>query len=241
MFTDQESRRITVSLASIVALAGLVIVIINAHSLFPELLFYSIVVILITVIVILLGEAFFWTRISRHITRRLWRRKQNILARKYLEDFIDFVNRFTSLREFSNVSLGITGILNELAGMGTKESSWIRNLASQFGNIIQNPLNNFKGRLNNLHYYISEVNEEFLSSLAKEFESYIALHKQLYVDFAVIKAREIGLISDETKRACREYREEYNQFIIAYSEFAKKASKERINIFNQNLPKASEL
>jgi hypothetical protein len=243
MFTDPERGRITVSLTAIIALVGLAIVVIGTHSLFPELLFYSIVVILIAVIVILLGEAFFWTRISRYVNGRSRRRKQNISARRYFVDFKDFVDRFTSLREFSGGSQGIIGILNELAETGTKESLLTRNLANKFSVIMQNPLNDLKQRLNNLCFSKSEVNGEFLSSLAKEFENYIALHKQLYVDLAVAAAREMGLqrVADSTKRAYREYKEDYNQFIIAYSEFAKKASKERIGFFSQYLQKASEL
>lgn len=243
MFTDQENRRITVSLTALAALAGLAIAVIGTHSLFPELLFYSIVLILIAAIVILLGEAFFWTRVSGYINNRLWRRKQNSLARKYLEDFRDHVNSFMSLPEFRNATLGIIIILNNLAGEGTKFQLVMHNLASKFTVIMQNPLNDLKRRLDDLHFhYKSEVNREFLSSLAKEFESYIALHKQLYIDLSVAAVKEKGLtrVSDSTKRAYREYRDDYNQFIIEYSGFAKKVSKEA-NIFKQDLPKASEL
>jgi hypothetical protein len=225
-----------VSLTAIITLAGLLIVIIGNHSLFPELLFYSIVMILIGVIIVLVGYSFLWKHTSNYIRTRLWRRKQNILARKYFEDFSDFVDRFTSLREFNNISLGITGILK-----GLPTAIQINIILNEFPIILQNPLNNLKQRLNNLRFYRSEINEPNLSSLAKEFENYVALHKRLYVDLFVTMAREGGpeRISEETKRAYREYREDYNQFIMAYTEFAKKAKV--IGIFSQSLPKAFDL
>ena len=238
-----QQRDRTISLTGLVAIASLLIVIVSAHSLFPELLFYSIVMILIGVIVVLVGYALLWERTSQHVRTRLWRRKQNILARKCFEEFTDFVDRFTSLREFRNAPQGITDILSSLPLASEKVGHpWTHHATNEFASIVQNPLNDLKSRLNVLRFYRSEVNQRILLNLAKEFENYIMLHKRLYVDLTVIKAGEIGLehISEVTKRAYREYRDDYNQFVIAYTEFAKKTSKE-LGVFNANLPKASEL
>jgi hypothetical protein len=238
---DQDRGK-ALSLTAIITLAGLVIVVIGAHSLFPELLFFSIVVVLIGVIVVIVGHLFFWERTRRYVSGRLRRKKYDSFARKYFEDFMGFVNSFTSLREFNSPLQGIVAILSDLKQVSTKDSSWINNRVTEFPYVMQNSLNSFKQRLDELRFCKSEINEKLLSTLVKEFENYIMLHKTLYVDLTVRTAREIGLehISEATKRAYREYKEDYNQFIIEYTRFAKKTSKE-IGVFSQYLPKAPEL
>jgi len=241
--SDQERAVKVVSFSALIAIVGLLIIMINVHSLFPEFVFYSTVLVLVSVIVVLVVYAFLWYRASRYVTMRLWRRKQNILARKHFEDFKDFVERFTSLSEFRNVSQGINGVLEGLLKHSLLASGDLINTRiNAFGLILRDPINNFKQRLDALHWNKRDVNREFLSSLAKEFENYVGLHKQLYVDFAVIMAREIGLdkIAQTIKSNYSNYKDDYNQFVIAYTDFAKKTSKE-LGIFSQSLPKAFEL
>lgn len=230
------------SFTAIAMLAGLLIVIINAHTLFSEILFYSIVMILISIIAVLVVYAFLWTRTVRYSRNKMWRRKMNSSARNYFDDFRDFVERFTLLREFHTASEGIKGILGGLQKKAPKGFGvLIDNRSNDFISILQNPLNALKQRLNNLQWNKKEVNYEFLSSLAREFENYVMLHKRLYVDFAVTMARRIGNVSEATKRSYSDYKDDYNQFIIAYTDFAKRCSKERLRIFNEKLEKAYEL
>lgn len=238
---DQDRGK-ALSLTAIIALVGLVIVVISAHSLFPEFLFYSITILLIGVIVVLVGHMFFWERTKRYISGRSYRRKENTFSRKYFEDFVEFVNIFTSLREFYGESQGITRVLSDLGKASTKDSPWIDKRVREFPFVVQNPLNDLKQSLNSLHFEKSGINGKLLSTLVREFENYVRLHKQLYVDLTVMTARELGLehVSEATKRAYREYRENYNEFIIAYTGFAKGTSK-KLGFFNQNLPKALEL
>ena len=240
-----------VSFTAITALAGLLIAIIANHTAFPELLFCGIVTVVIGVIVVLVGYAFLWERSASYIRRKMSIRKSNSLAREYFDDFRDFVNRFTSLREFSGgVSQGITGLLMQLGGLPKnvpkrekKVSTLINMRINNFSFILQNPLNELKLKLDNLHWKKKEINYEFLSCLVKDFENYVMLHKRLYVDFTVTMAREIGLdnIPKETERAYSEYKDDYNQFIIAYAEFGKRSRKARLGIFSEYLQKASEL
>ena len=234
-----------VAFSAIAALAGLLIVIISAHTLFSELLFYSIVIILIGIIVVLVAYAFLWDRTTRYVSTKLRKRRMNRLAREYFDDFRGFVDRFTSLPEFRGAPQGILGMLESLLKKDTKGYGILIDIrAKNFISILQNPLlNDFKQRLDNLHWKKKEINHEFLSSLVKEFEYYVMLHKWLYVDFAVTTAREIGLdtITQPTKRAYSDYKDDYNQFIIAYTEFARRSSKAKLRIFNERLRKAYEL
>ena len=233
-----------VAFTAIIALVGLIAIVINQHTLFSELVFQSIVIILIGVIVILVVNAFLWQRSERYIRNKIWRRKMKSLARSYFDDFRDFVERFTSLGEFRNVSHGITGILEALLKkVPTEHDSLISERIKNAGSILQNPLRDFKQKLDNLHWKKKEINYEFLSCIVRDFENYVTLHKRLYVDFAVTMARELGLdhIPKETKRAYLEYKDDYNQFIVAYTEFARKSTKAKLGIFSEHLQKASEL
>jgi len=239
--SDQEKVKIA-SFAAIAGLTAVLIAVISARSAFPEILFYLLVTFFTGGIALLIGYMFLWERTSRYVRKRLWRRKQNILARRHFEDFREMVERFTSLREFSSISQGITGILSGLPLSYSKESSWISKHISEFPYIMQNPLNDFKQRLTSLHYEKSQINEKTLSNLAHEFENYVMLHKRLYVDLTVTTARELGLqnVAADITRLYAEYRDDYNQFIIAYTEFAKKTQKE-LGVFSQSLQKAYEM
>jgi hypothetical protein len=196
------------------------------------------------VIVVLVVYAFLWERTARYVRIKLWKRKMNRLARNYFEDFRDFVERFTSLREFSGTSKGIMGILDGLLKKApTARGELISARIKNFGLTLQSPLNSFKQRLYNLRWKKKDINYDFLSCLVKEFENYVVLHKLLYVDFAVTMARELGLdnIPKATRRAYSDYKDDYNQFIIAYTEFAKRSKKAKLGIFNEQLQKAYEL
>jgi hypothetical protein len=233
-----------VAFTAIIALAGLLIVIIGSHTLFPELLFYSIVMILIGIIVIFVAYAFLWERSRRYVSMRLWKRKMNRLARNNFDEFTGFVDRFTSLGEFKDTTKGTIKILQFLFKLGIKEfGPLIATRVEDFGTILQSPLNDFQQRLRSLHWQKKEITYELLSCLAKEFESYIKLHKRLYVDFAVAQARRISLdsIPQEIKSVYSDYKDDYNQFIIAYTEFAERGSKVGLSIFDKQLQKASEL
>jgi len=240
----EQERSKLISLTTITALAGLLIAIISARSAFPEPLFYGIVIIFTGVIVILVGYMFLWERSARYFRGKLWRRRQTLLSRKYFQSFKDLVEKFMSLSEFKGGTQGILQVLSSLiTDKGGTQGLMINRILSEFDPVLRNPLNDFKQRMDNLSWYSkSEINERLLSSLAKEFESYILIHKRLYVDFAVNTVREIGLehVSQGTKRIYSEYRDDYNQFVVAYTEFANKTRKE-LGIFSQNLQKAYEL
>jgi len=230
--------------SAIIALVGLLIIMINAHTLFPQLLFYSIVMVLICIIVVLVVHTFLWERARRYFSTLLWRRRMNGLAREYFEDFREFVLRFNRFHEFQSESRGITRILEDLIKKAVKgQGAMIQTRVQDFVPTLKQPLFDFGKRLDNLHWRKKEINYEFLKCLAKQFEDYVTIHKRQYIDFTVIKAREIRLdnLSSATRRLYSEYRDDYNQFVIAYTQFAKRSSKATLGIFSEHLQKANEL
>ena len=238
----QEKNRL-VAFTIILALVGLLIVVLNTSSLYPPVMFYGMIVIIIGLIVTFSGYAFLWEHATRYIRRRLRKRKRNILARRYFGDFKDFVDRFTSFREFNDLSQGITGLMMQLNEKTPKYRVLINARTNDFNRILRDPLNDLKQRLKELSFSKSEINNEITSCLVKQFENHIKLHKELYVDFFVITAREIGLenLLKNTKGMYTEYKDNYNQFIVAYTEFARRSAKATLWLFTQHLPKANAL
>jgi len=242
-----DDRTKIASFTAIGALCALLIAIIANHNAFPELLFHSIVGVLITVIVIFVAYAFLWQRSVLYIRSKMWTRKQNRLSQKYFGEWRDHVNNFASLKEFENVSLGITGILADLIQKNPPEpiASLVRTRIENFSLILRNPLSNFKQRTNNLHWHKKKMlNCDFLSSLVKEFENYVEIHKRLYVDFAVTISAYLQppqfVVPKKAKRSYSRYKDNYNQFVVAYLEFAKKCARDELRIFSTTLEKAYE-
>lgn len=238
----QEKNRL-VAFTIILALVGLLIVVLNTSSLYPPIMFYGMIVIIIGLIVTFSGYAFLWERARRFIRMWWWKRKRNVLARRYFGDFKDFVDRFTSFREFSDVSQGITGLMMQLNEKTPKYRVLINARTSYLSRILRDPLNDLKEKIRQLSFSKSEINDEITSCFVKQFENHITLHKQLYVDFFVITAREIGLenLRKNTKRMYTEYKDDYKQFIVAYTEFARRSAKPTLRLFTQHLPKANAL
>lgn len=242
---SNDDRTKWASFTAIVALCGLLIAIIANHNAFPELLFHSIVIVLLTVIVIFVAYALLWQRSVRYINSKMWTRKQNRLSRKYFEEWRDHVDSFTSLKEFKNVAQGITGVLEDLIQKSPAKpiASLIRARITNFSSILHNPLQSFKQVVDKLHWHKEKINYDFLSSLVREFENYVEIHKRLYVDFAVtisISAEIKNLVPKRAKRSYSHYKDNYNQFIIAYLEFAKKCARDELRIFSTTLEKAYE-
>ena len=238
----QEKNRL-VAFTIIVALIGLLIVVLNTSSLYPPVMFYSMTIVIMGLMVVFSSYAFLWERATRYIRMWWWKRKRNASARRYFGDFKDFVDRFTSFREFNNVSQGITGLMMELNEKTPKYRVLINARTNYFSRILRDPLNDLKQKIRQLSFSKSEINDEIASCLVKQFENHIMLHKQLYVDFFVITAREIGLenLRKNTKRMYKEYKDDYNQFIVAYTEFARRSAKPTLRLFTQHLPKANAL
>jgi len=172
-------------------------------------------------------------------------RKKNKLAKEYLGGLRDFLEKFTSTPEFQGQSGGITGILENLVKKAnTVQGNLIQTRVQEFEHILRQPMSSLKQRVNTLCWHKKEeINYEFLSCIVKQFEEYVGLHKRLYVDFAVIIAGKIGLdkLSNSTRKLYSEYRDDYNEFVVAYTRFAEESRKAKLGIFNEHLKKANAL
>lgn len=196
-----QERAKTVPLTVIGTLAVALIAIVNARTLFPVLMFYGIVITLIVVIVLLTGYILLGERISRYVGSKIRERKQNILSKKYFEDFKDFVKEFCNLPEFKSPTLGIIRILNDIPPGKNREKEeevnfLINRLTIKFASILRDPVcgadSSFKQELL-FGLSKSQINRQVLSQYVREFENFIQLHKSLYVDESVTIARKIGI------------------------------------------------
>ena len=131
--TYREKTRLA-AFSAIVALASLLIVVIGTHTLFPQLLFYSMVIVLISVIVVLVSYAFLWEPAKYYIRSEMSGRKMSKLAKEHFGDLRDFFEKFTSLPEFEGQSRGITRILEDLV----KKANTVQ------GNLIQTRIQEFE-------------------------------------------------------------------------------------------------
>lgn len=80
--------------AIIGSLAIILVAVISAHSIFPQVLFYSIVIVFSAVILGLLIYQFIYPPVLRIIRNVRFRRKQNILVLQYSNTFRDLVKEF---------------------------------------------------------------------------------------------------------------------------------------------------
>jgi hypothetical protein len=248
--SDREKTK-WASFTAIATLAGLLIIIVNAHALFSELMFYGLVLTVMTIIVIVFVYAFLGERTARYVRGKMMKRERNRLSRAYFMEFSSLIDRFIPFADFGSIDRGTPRVLDSLRRSAQGVEVRLIQSRIQIGaQILQSPISDFDERLCYLDEcagwnHWEDINYELLSNLAKEFENYVRLHKTLYIDFIVEMARDIGLdrVAQPAKRAYSEYRDDYNQFIISYTDFAKKTSSSArgFQVFDQNLQKASEL
>jgi hypothetical protein len=97
----------------ILALVGLLIIVITAHSLFPPIMFLSIVVVLVSLIVVVNGYEVFGQPLITFVKKKLIAKKHHVLTKKYFEKFNKLVVRFGNLIN-ENYSDTIPSVLKDL-------------------------------------------------------------------------------------------------------------------------------
>lgn len=108
-----EGRRIVYTASIIGALVALLIVIIAARSIFPPIMFQSIVVVLLGLIVVVNGWGMFGEQLKARVRRVRKARKERRLAKKHFKRFNWFVDKLGELletRRCDNIPHALNGI-----------------------------------------------------------------------------------------------------------------------------------
>lgn len=218
--TDQKSKGkgIGYMVSIIGVLAGLLIVIITAHSLFPPIMFRSIVVVLVVLIVVVNGYGFFGEPFIRLSKKMIMAKKHHSLARKYFRELGRFADRFGELIKIDYCDT-IPHVLKDLQS-NSKDTRFRQILAST--DDFENAFGVFSNAMGTL-----PITKENLSLIIKWFESIVNLCNEHLICKPVKQIKEIGSegIAVNIKSNYTDCRNVYNKFILEYMDFAKDMNK----------------
>jgi len=217
MMNEKSKDKKTVHMVSIIGvLVGLLIVIITAHSLFPPIMFWSIVVVLVALVVVVNGYGVFGQPVIEFVKKKRIAKKHRILTKKYSENFNKLVDRFGELIKEDHLNT-ILYILNKLRS----NTKYAAILPSHQG--FRRAFDVFYGEMGKL----PRTKENFLL-LVKWFESIVNLCNEHLICKPVERIRTIG--RDEIPQQLREDYERckviYDRFIDDYMDFAKDMNKQ---------------
>ena len=218
--TDQKSKGKGIGhmVSIICVLVGLLIVIITSQSLFPPIMFRSIVVVLVLLIVVVNGYGVFGEPFIRLSKKMIMARRHHFLAKKYFKEFGKFVDRFGELIKI-NYCDTIPHVLKDLQSNG-RDTRFRQILAST--DDFENALGVFSNAMGTL-----PITKENLSLLIKWFESIVNLCNEHLICKPVKQIKEIGSegIAVNIKLNYTDCRNTYNKFILEYTDFAKEMNK----------------
>ena len=199
-------------------LAGLLIVIITAHNLFPPIMFRSIVVVLVLLIVVVNGYGVFGEPFIRLSKKMIMARRHHFLAKKYFKEFGRFADRFGELIRIDYCDT-IPHVLKDLQS-NSNDKRFRQILAST--DDFENAFGVFSNAMGTL-----PINKENLSLLIKWFESIMNLCNEHLIYKPVKQIKEIGSegIVVNIKSNYTDCRNAYNKFILEYMDFAKEMNK----------------
>ncbi|OHB85308.1 MAG: hypothetical protein A2Z38_10875 [Planctomycetes bacterium RBG_19FT_COMBO_48_8] len=214
--TGEESKDKGI-VSIIVALVGLLIIIIAAHSLFPTLMFYSIVVVLLVLIVTVTVYGVFGQRLIKFSKKRAMAKKHRVLAQEYFKKFDSLVDRFRDLINEDHRDT-IPFILRQLENGNTK-----------YVNILPNP-QNFKSAVDVCDGAMGKlpVTKDNFLILVGWFESIVNLCNEHLIRKPIEEIRRRGVdgipehISEDYER-CEVI---YDRFLDDYMNFAKDMNKQ---------------
>ncbi len=216
--TDEEpkGKRIVYIATIVVALVGLLMVIIRARSIFPQIMFQSIVVVLVALIVVVNGYGIFGQSLIKFVKKKALAQKHRVLTKKYSKNFNRLVDRFGELIKENHTDT-ILYILNSLRS----NTKYAAILPSHQG--FRRSFDVFYGSMGKL-----PITKDNFLILVRWFESIVNLCNEHLICKPVEQIRTIG--RDEVPEQVREDYERckaiYDRFIDDYMDFAKDMNKQ---------------
>lgn len=216
MKAKSKDKKTVPLISKIGPLAGLLIIIIAAHSLFPTIMFQSIVVVLIALIVFVNGYEVFGQSVIEFVKKKRMAKKHRILTKKYYEKFNKIVDRFVELIK-EDRSDTILYILNKLqsntkyAAILTSNQDFRRAFEVFYGSMGKLP----------------RTKENFLI-LVRWFESIVNLCNEHLICRPVEQIRTIGRegVPEQAREDYERCKAIYDRFMDNYMDFAKDVNKQ---------------
>ena len=213
---NPKIKELAYTVSIIGALAGLLIVVITAHSLFPAVMFRSIVVALVVLIVIVNGYGVFGESLINFLKKLVLARKHLALTKKYFVDFDKLIDRFGQLIIVNHCDT-IPYVLNDLQNTGKYPNilPWPQDFTSAF-----DVFNEARGKL-------PRTKENF-SLLVKWFESIVDICNGHLISKPVERIRTMGRdgIPEHIRENYARCKAIYDRFMDDYMDFAKGMNKQ---------------
>ena len=212
MGEQSKDKRIVYTAALIGALVALLMTIIAAHSLFPPLMFYSIVAVLLLLIVIVNGYGVFGQQLIEVIRKKAIARKHRVLTQEYFKKFKTLVERFRE-RMYEDHHDTIPFILRQLENSNPK-----------YVNILPHP-QRFTSAVDTCHEAMGKlpVTKDNFLILVGWFESILNLCNEHLIRKPIDEIRRIGRdgVPEHLTEDYERCKAIYDRFLDDYMDFAK--------------------
>lgn len=222
--TGQDKKlKITVEIFTILASIFIIIgAIVTVYSHLPEWLIWLTFIFITTVILWLLSNS-----ISNFIKKKAEVQKQNILAKKYFDEFKNFTDRFD---EFMGTRYDVIPyLLQKLANSVTTEviGGVDKRKYKEIPILPVEPFNNLSINLKMRLQRFNGTKDDFFL-LITEFDAMLSLYSKFHICKPVEKIREIGSneVPKDMKEDYNKYKRKYERFVEDYTNFGKKVNKE---------------
>ena len=217
MMDEKSKDKKTFPMVSIIGvLVGLLIIIITAHSIFPPIMFRSIVVVLVALIVVVNGYGVFGQPVIEFVKNKRMAKKHRVLTKKYYKNFNKLVDRFGDLINENHCDT-IPYILNHLQNN------------PKYPNILPWP-QDFRSAFEILHEAIGKlpITKDNFWLLINWFESIVNLCNEHLICKPVERIRTIGRdgIPEHVREGYERCKAIYDRFMDDYMDFAKDVNKQ---------------
>jgi len=217
MMDGKSKDKKTLPMVSIIGvLVGLLAAIITAHSLFPPIMFRSIVVVLVALIVVVNGYGVFGQPVIEFVKKKGMAKKHRVLTKKYSKNFNRLVDRFGDLINENHCDT-IVYILNNLRNN------------TKYANILPWP-KDFRSAFEVLHEAMGKlpITKGNFLLLVKWFESIMNICNEHLICKPVERIRTMGReeIPEQVRENYERCKAIYDRFIDDYMDFAKDMNKQ---------------
>lgn len=220
-----EDKKLIITAGIFTILASIFIIIsaiVTVYSYLPEWLIWLTFIFITIVILWLISYS-----ISNFIKKQAKIRKQNILAKKYFDKFIKFIDRFD---DFMGREDTISYLLKKLTDYETQKVFDGGFNEKKYKEIPILPIEPFVNLSINLKVRLQMFNgtKDDFFLLIKEFNVMLTFYSKFHICKPVEKIRELGSkeVPKDVKEDYNKYKSKYERFVDDYTNFGKMVNKD---------------